>query len=133
MKPYGANSRLPAAGQVRLIHQSVGQDLPRAAISPVCWSTRRARPRGYRPDFAVHVGKRLAHPNEPGHHVESIELYKGHVLLARADLAGGLAEPKATFTVMLESDVDDQNGGLRAFEKCNLHGTWESTKAIEVS
>lgn len=83
-------------------------------------------------EVTVHVGKLLAHPNEPGHHIESIELYKGHVFLARVDLAGGLAEPKATFTVMLESDVDDQNSGLRAFEKCNLHGTWESTRAIEV-
>ena len=83
-------------------------------------------------EVTVHVGKLLAHPNEPGHHVESIELYKGHILLARLSLAGGLAEPKATFIVMLEASTDGQNGGLRAFEKCNLHGTWESTKAIEV-
>ena len=81
-------------------------------------------------EVTVQVGKLLAHPNEPGHHVESIELYKGHVLLARTDLAGGLAEPKVTFTVLLTSDID--GASLRAFEKCNLHGTWESTKAIEV-
>jgi len=83
-------------------------------------------------EVTVQVGKLLAHPNEPGHHVESIELYKGHVLLARADLAGGLAEPKVTFTVLLTSDIGGADAGLRAFEKCNLHGTWESTRAIEV-
>ncbi|NIA21734.1 MAG: superoxide reductase [Anaerolineaceae bacterium] len=83
-------------------------------------------------EVTVQAGKLLAHPNEPGHHIESIELYQGHVLLARVDLAGGLAGPKVTFTVLLASDVDDPNGGLRAFEKCNLHGTWEGARAIEV-
>lgn len=84
-------------------------------------------------EVTVQVGKLLSHPNEPGHHIESIELYKGHILLARVDLAGGLAEPKATLTISLEADIDGENTPLRAFEKCNLHGTWENTKAIEVS
>ena len=80
----------------------------------------------------VHVGKLLAHPNEPGHHVEWVELYQGYVFLARADLAGATTEPKVTFTVRLEAAIAAKEGVLRAFEKCNLHGTWESTRPIQV-
>jgi len=83
-------------------------------------------------EVTVHVGKLLKHPNEPGHHIESVDLYKGYVLLARAALAGATTEPKVTFTVMLEPDVAAGDGVLRAFEKCNLHGVWENTKAITV-
>lgn len=80
----------------------------------------------------VHVGKLLAHPNEPGHHIESVELYKGYVFLARADLAGATTAPKVTFTVMIDPTIAADDGVLRAFEKCNMHGTWESTRAIQV-
>ena len=83
-------------------------------------------------EVSVQVGKLLAHPNEPGHHVESIELYKGHILLARVYLSGGLAAPKVIFTVLLTSDIDGADTPLRAFGKCNLHGTWEGARAIEV-
>jgi len=80
----------------------------------------------------VHVGKLLKHPNEPEHHIEWIELYKGYVFLARADLAGGTTEPRVTFTVALEPELGAGDGLLRAFEKCNMHGTWEATKAVKV-
>jgi superoxide reductase len=80
----------------------------------------------------VHVGKLLKHPNDPEHHIQSIDLYKGYVLLAHVELAGALAEPKVTFTVSLPADTDDANGGLRVFEKCNMHGVWEATRAIQV-
>jgi superoxide reductase len=80
----------------------------------------------------VHVGKLLKHPNEPEHHIQSIELYKGYVQLARVDLAGAMAEPKVTFTITLAANTDDANGGLRAFEKCNMHGIWEATQPITV-
>ncbi len=84
-------------------------------------------------EVTVHVGKLLAHPNEPGHHIELIELYKGHVLLAHAYLAGAMAEPKVTFRVTLSPQVAAEEGVLRAFERCSLHGVWESTRPVEVA
>ena len=83
-------------------------------------------------EVTVHVGKLLKHPNEPGHHVESIDLYKGYVLLARACLAGATTEPKVTFTLVLDPSIAAGDDVLRAYEKCNLHGVWENTKAIKV-
>lgn len=84
-------------------------------------------------DVTVHVGKLLKHPNEPEHFIQSIELYKGYVLLARAELSGAMAEPKVTFSVKLDPAIAADEGVLRAFEKCNMHGVWTSTKAITVT
>ena len=84
-------------------------------------------------EVTVHVGKLLAHPNEPEHHVEYIELYKGYVFLARAALAGATTEPKVTFSIKLDPAIAAEDGVLRAFEKCNMHGVWVSTKPIAVS
>jgi desulfoferrodoxin (superoxide reductase-like protein) len=38
-------------------------------------------------DVTVEVGKLLAHPNEPGHHIEFVDLYEDKVFLCRADLS----------------------------------------------
>jgi len=84
-------------------------------------------------DVTVHVGKLLKHPNEPEHHIEWIELYKGYVFLARADLAAATTEPKVTFTVALEPELAADDGLLRAFEKCNMHGVWEAAKPVNVA
>jgi superoxide reductase len=80
----------------------------------------------------VHVGKLLKHPNEPEHSIEFIELYKGQVFLARADLSAVTVEPKVTFTVSLEPEVGQGDDRLRAYEKCNIHGVWEYDKPIKV-
>ncbi|MHC4792263.1 MAG: desulfoferrodoxin family protein, partial [Planctomycetota bacterium] len=37
-------------------------------------------------EILIEVGKLLAHPNEPGHYIEFIELYADHTYLARIDL-----------------------------------------------
>ncbi len=76
---------------------------------------------------SVEVGKLLAHPNEPAHHIEFIDLYEDDVYLARADLTGVKVNPKVTFEVVLT-----KSGKLRAFSCCNLHGVWEGDKPISI-
>ena len=76
---------------------------------------------------SVEVGKLLAHPNEPTHHIEFIDLYEDEVYLTRADFTGGKVNPQVTFEVMLK-----KGGRLRAFCSCNLHGVWEGDKLISI-
>ena len=80
-------------------------------------------------EVMVEVGKLMAHPNEPGHHIEFIELYAGHTYLARMDFTAKTTCPTMKVCVELERNY----GKLRAFEHCNLHGTWESDADIEVT
>mgnify|MGYP006287661737 FL=1 len=80
-------------------------------------------------EVTVEVGKLLEHPNEPGHFIEFIELYSGDTYLARMDFTA-----KTTCPVMKTCvSLDHAHGKLRAFERCNLHGTWESDADIEVT
>ncbi len=76
----------------------------------------------------IEVGKLLAHPNERGHYVHFVELYADHTFLGRVDLTPVTTCPKARFCVQLDH-IHEQ---LRAFEYCNLHGTWEGDKVIKV-
>jgi superoxide reductase len=78
-------------------------------------------------DVIVEVGKLKEHPNELDHFIQAIELYSGNTFLARADLRSKQSFPKVSFTVAV-----DHEHPLRAFEICNLHGTWEGTKRIKV-
>ena len=79
-------------------------------------------------NVTIEVGKLLAHPNEAGHFIEWIELYCGYTFLARVSLSGGASLPKVTISVKLSH----AHGPLKAWEKCNLHGLWESTKDIKI-
>ena len=76
----------------------------------------------------VHVGAHAPHPNEPGHYIGFIDLYLDDLYLCRADLAARKSDPKVTFTIMLPT-----SGTLKAYESCNLHGVWESTKEMKVT
>jgi len=76
----------------------------------------------------VEVGKLKAHPNEPGHFIEWIELYCGDTFLFRIGLAGSVTTPKVTIPVKLSH----AHGPLKAWAKCNLHGLWEGVKDIEI-
>lgn len=80
-------------------------------------------------EVKVEVGKLLAHPNEPGHFVAFVDLYADETFIARADFTHTRACPTVTFCVSLEH----AHCCLRAFDWCNLHGTWEGNKNIEVS
>lgn len=79
-------------------------------------------------EIKVEAGKLLAHPNEPGHFVEWIELYCGDTFLGRISYSGGASFPRAIFKVKLSH----AHGPIKAWAKCNIHGLWESTKAISV-
>ena len=76
----------------------------------------------------IEVGKYKAHPNEPGHFIEWIELYSGDTFLFRVSFAGSLSDPKVTIPIKLTH----AHGPLKAWEKCNLHGLWEGLRDIEV-
>ena len=70
-------------------------------------------------EVAVEVGKLMQHPNEPGHHIEFIELYAGQTYLARMDFTARTTCPMMKVCVGL----DHTYGKLQAFEHCNLHRT----------
>ena len=80
-------------------------------------------------EVIVEVGKLMQHPNEPAHHIEFIELYVDHTYLARMDFTAKTTCPTMKVCVELEHNYRK----LRAFEHCNLHGTWESDADIEVT
>jgi superoxide reductase len=79
-------------------------------------------------EVGIDVGKLLAHPNEPAHFIEWIELYCGDTFLGRVSLSGSASYPQVTFKVKLSH----AHGPLKAWGKCNLHGLWEETKDIKV-
>ena len=76
----------------------------------------------------IEVGKLLAHPNEPGHWIQFLELYADDAYLARADFTAVTTCPKTTLCVALAHPAKE----LRVYERCNLHGTWVGRKAIFV-
>lgn len=80
-------------------------------------------------EVTVEVGKLLEHPNEPGHFIYFIELYADETYLARMDFTAKTTCPTMKACVAL----DHIHGKLRAFDRCNLHGTWESDADIEVT
>lgn len=77
---------------------------------------------------AVEVGKYKAHPNEPAHFIEWVELYSGDTFLFRTNLSGSISQPKISIPVTLTH----VHGPLKAWAKCNIHGLWEGMKDIEV-
>ena len=79
-------------------------------------------------DVKVEVGTLLAHPNEPAHSIEWVELYCGNTFLGRAQYSGGTSYSVALFKVKLSH----AHGPLKAIAKCNMHGLWQGTKDIEV-
>ncbi len=81
-------------------------------------------------EVSVEVGKLLAHPNEPGHFIEWIDLYANYVFLARLDLTAVTTRPVLKAQVTLPHGMEKVT--LRAFERCNLHGAWEGTREVSV-
>jgi len=79
-------------------------------------------------EVTVDVGKLLKHPMEPGHFIQFVELYAGDTYLARMDFTAKTTCPIMKVCVCLDHDY----GKLRAFERCNLHGSWESDTDIQV-
>jgi superoxide reductase len=81
----------------------------------------------------VSVGE-VVHVMGPAHWIEYIELNIGNEPAGRiAFEPRGFMKPKATFTVALPKETAP-NGvvTLVAFQRCNLHGLWESSLDISV-
>jgi superoxide reductase len=82
----------------------------------------------------VSVGEKL-HDMGPAHWIEFIELAIGNEPVGRVDFQPrGFMKPKAVFTIALPKDIAP-NGTftLVAFQRCNLHGLWESTVDINIA
>jgi superoxide reductase len=81
----------------------------------------------------ISVGEKV-HDMGPAHWIEYIELAIGNEPVGRVEIQPrGFMKPKATFTVSLSKEIAP-NGvvTLVAFQRCNLHGLWESTLDIAV-
>jgi superoxide reductase len=79
-------------------------------------------------EVTVEVGKLLKHPNERSHFINFINLYCNDLFLMRLDLTPVMTCPVLKACIQLDTCC----GTLRAFEFCNLHGTWSATKTITV-
>ena len=95
-------------------------------------------PAGEPVKITVTVGKEIAHPNTIEHHINWIEVYynpegdKFVYDVGRFEFnvhgeADAATAPTATITVTL-----NKPGTLQAVSHCNIHGLWESEKAIKV-
>ncbi len=78
----------------------------------------------------VEIGKLLAHPNEPGHFIEWIDLYANYVFLARLSLTAVTTRPTLKAEVAIPHGLPKVT--LRAFARCNVHGVWEAVKEVSV-
>lgn len=93
----------------------------------------------------LHLGAAIAHPNTPQHHIAWMSLYflpeggKMAIQLAHAEFTAhaesmtdapgpALSQPRMSVDVQLS-----KGGTLQALAYCNLHGLWQSSKAIEVA
>ncbi|MEG1641499.1 MAG: class II SORL domain-containing protein [Synergistaceae bacterium] len=96
-------------------------------------------------EIKASVGKEIAHPNKPEHHIVWIKLFylpEGSKLLielgnfefsahgAAMDITAqgpAKAEPTATIFTKIEKP-----GTIYALSYCNIHGLWESSKEIKI-
>jgi len=92
----------------------------------------------------VTVGKEIAHPNTTEHHIRWIRLYfqpeNGPIYeVANVEftahgeaVAGANQGPAFTDSCMIVKVKLNQSGTLMAASYCNIHGLWESAKAVKV-
>jgi superoxide reductase len=96
-------------------------------------------------EISVSVGKEIAHPNTTEHHIRWIQVFfkpdgeKFSYQLANCEFSAhgesakganegpAFTEPSVQATLTLKS-----TGILFALSFCNIHGLWESSKAISV-
>jgi superoxide reductase len=94
-------------------------------------------------DVTVSLGKEVAHPNTTEHHISWISLYfkpeggqfvhqVGHYeFTAHGEHTSGPNEgPVHTFHGVTTSVSLTEPGTLYAVAMCNIHGLWESNKAV---
>jgi superoxide reductase len=97
-------------------------------------------------EVTVTIGKEIAHPNTTEHHISWITLFyqpegdKSTYDLAHvefnahgASVKGANEGPAYTHHVAKAQVKLDQAGKLYAMSYCNIHGLWQSEKAVSVS
>jgi superoxide reductase len=97
-------------------------------------------------DVKVTLGKEVAHPNTTAHHIRWIELHylpdggKAAFQVARVEFTahgegadGADSGPVYTNHEATASLKLAKGGTLMALSYCNIHGLWQSSKAIAVS
>ena len=82
----------------------------------------------------VVIGEKL-HGMSPSHWIENIELAIGNEPAGRIDMQPkGYLQPKVIFTVVLPKEAAPSGKvTLVAYQRCNLHGYWESSVDVSVS
>ena len=94
----------------------------------------------------VSVGKQIAHPNTTEHHIRWIQLFfqpdgdkfsyqlGSWEFTAHGESALGANQGPAYSEPLVTASVTLKKGGvLTALSFCNIHGLWESSKAVAVS
>lgn len=71
---------------------------------------------------SVTVGHWVAHPNQPDHFIEWIDVYAAGAPVARLTASAVAVDPTLTCVLNVESGTE-----LSAMENCNLHGLWLNT------
>ncbi len=74
---------------------------------------------GERVRVRVKVGHYVAHPNQPDHFIEWIEVHAAGVPVARFDFSAVAVDPEVTCVLNVDAGT-----ALAAMESCNLHGVW---------
>ena len=77
----------------------------------------------------VTVGS-IPHVMEQAHHIQWIDIYAGGNFLAKVLLTPVFTRAEATVTLV--KGGAHRTSTLRAVERCNVHGAWESTKELLV-
>ena len=87
----------------------------------------------------VRVGKEIPHPNTVEHHIRWIQVYytpeKGKFTydLGRANFNSHGESPVVTGSSADFHFTATESGTINAVSFCNIHGLWESSKALKVA
>lgn len=81
-------------------------------------------------EVRIKVGE-MPHVMEEGHHIQWLELYSGQNQYIRIDLTPVFTRPEVTVTLV--KGGKHRTSTLRVVERCNLHGTWETTREITIT
>ncbi len=73
----------------------------------------------------VALGHYVAHPNQPDHFIQWIEVLAGDNPIARFDLSPVATDPKVSVVVDLDAGTT-----VRAMAYCNLHGLWAAETVL---
>jgi superoxide reductase len=93
----------------------------------------------------VSIGKEIAHPNRTEHHISRIglfflpagEKFAHHIGTAEFGAHGASTQGPDTSTIYTHHEVvmslkTDKPGMLFATSLCNIHGLWQSSRALEL-